>query len=58
VSHPYEEYEGTRLWAAIADEIEALEKNHDLTLSTAPEYVVGSLCRRLIQVGCAHAETP
>ena len=45
---PYEEYEGTALWQALDSAIRALEGNQDLVLTTAREYVIGFLCRRLV----------
>ena len=51
MSHPYENHEGTKLWAAIAAEIAELEKNQDVTLTTVPHYVIGALCQRLVEDG-------
>ena len=53
--HPYSEHEGTALWAAIDAEIAELEANRDLELTTAREYVIGSLCQRLVRSGLAMA---
>jgi hypothetical protein len=47
MTHPYKEHEGTALWNLIDQELAALEKNGDLELRTAREYVVGSLCDRV-----------
>ena len=47
MAHPYKEHEGTELWKVIDRELTALEKNGDLQLRTAREYVVGSLCDRV-----------
>lgn len=47
MTHPYQKYEGTALWDVIQREIEALIENRDLQLQTAPEYVIGSLCKAL-----------
>jgi hypothetical protein len=49
MKHPYTEFENTALWKAIDVGIAALEKNKDLQLSTAREYVVGSLCQKLVR---------
>jgi hypothetical protein len=47
MSHPYERFEGSPLWAAIEAEIHALAANGDLALTTAPAYVIGALCARI-----------
>jgi hypothetical protein len=47
MDHPYKEFEGTKVWRAIDSEIKALEKNGDLELTTARQYVIGSLCKCL-----------
>jgi hypothetical protein len=49
--HPYKEFEGSDLWRAIDSELRALEKNRDIELTTAGEYVIGSLCKRLVAGG-------
>ena len=51
MSHPYKEFEGSDLWRAIDSELKALEKNRHIELTTAREYVVGSLCKRLVAAG-------
>ena len=48
MKHPYFRYEGTPLWRAVDAEIAALEANGDLEVTTAREYVIGSLCKRLV----------
>jgi hypothetical protein len=45
--HPYTEFEQTRLWQAIDSVIIELERNQDVELSTAREYVIGYLCQQL-----------
>ena len=45
MDHPYEAYEGLELWRVIESAISELEENTDLTLTTAPEYVTGYLCK-------------
>ena len=47
MNHPYREHEGSALWASIDSELTALERNGDIELRTAREYVVGALCQRL-----------
>jgi hypothetical protein len=43
----YAEYRDTPLWRALASAITDLEANHEVTLATAPAYVIGYLCREL-----------
>ena len=49
MKHPYIKFENAALWKVIDAEITDLEKNKDLQLSTAREYVVGSLCQQLVR---------
>jgi len=51
MNHPYIQFENTKLWKAIDVEIEDLEKNNDLVLQTAREYVIGYLCKNLVEDG-------
>jgi hypothetical protein len=48
MEHPYTQFEATALWEALDAEIAELEDNGDLKLTTARQYVIGSLCQRLI----------
>jgi hypothetical protein len=43
----YEQYEGTPLWRALASAIADLEASGEVTLHTAPPYVIGYLCQEL-----------
>jgi len=45
--HPYTEYRDTPLWQALAGALAELEASKEITIATAPEYVVGYLCREL-----------
>lgn len=45
--HPYVEYENTPLWRAIEKALAEMEENHDLSLSTWHQYVVGFVCKQL-----------
>jgi hypothetical protein len=47
MKHPYAEYEQTPLWRAIDAAISELERNRDVELTTAREYVIGYLCQQL-----------
>ena len=57
MAHPYQEYEGTPLWSTLDKEIAALEKNGDLELTTARQYVIGWLCKSLNKAGLVTAAT-
>ena len=54
--HPYEMYEGTPLWSAIASAVSGLVENRDLEVTTAPQYVVGFLCQSLVRSGLVSPE--
>ena len=56
MSHPNTEFEGTPLWKTIEKEIKSLVENQDLQLTTAPEFVIGSLCKCLVKAGVAVRE--
>ncbi len=43
----YEEYEGTPLWRALAGALADLEASREVTVGTAPHYVLGYLCQEL-----------
>ena len=61
MAHPYQEFEGTRLWTALDAELHALERNQDVTLTTARWLVIGSLCKRLESEGlipCRQGDAP
>ncbi len=45
--HPYTDHEGGPLWKAVDRAIAHLEKNQDLTLTTARHYVIGYICQQL-----------
>lgn len=49
--HPYAEHEESPLWRGLDAAISELEGNGDLALTTAREYVLGLLCRRLVGDG-------
>ena len=45
--HPYTEYVDTRLWRAVAAALADLQASGEVRVETAPEYVIGFLCREL-----------
>ncbi len=46
-SHPYKEYEGTKLWKTIDKAIDDLVENQDLEETTPRSYIVGYLCKKI-----------
>jgi len=46
-THPYSEFENTKLWKIVDAAIDKLEKNGDLKLETQWVYVIGYLCKML-----------
>ena len=50
-NHPYKQYESLRIWRAASQEIDERVANRDVELTTAPEYVIGSLCKALDEAG-------
>jgi hypothetical protein len=46
-TRPFSEYRDTPLWRALADALTELESTREVTVATAPEYVIGYLCREL-----------
>jgi len=54
-SRPFAEYADTPLWHAVAAAVAELEATRQITLATAPDYVVGYLCQQLV---ARHAVLP
>jgi len=48
MTHPYVEFEGTPLWTVVEAAINDLLLNSDLVESTARAYIVGDLCRKIL----------
>lgn len=46
-SSPFDEYRDTPLWRAVEETIAELVATRELQVDTAPEYVIGYLCREL-----------
>lgn len=44
----FEEYRDTPLWAAIEATIAELTASREVSVNTAPDYVIGYLCQELI----------
>ena len=49
MEHPYKELESLVVWRTIDKAISDLEENQDLALKTPREYIVGYLCKSLIE---------
>ena len=54
--HPYTAYQDTHLWRAVASMVAELEANGEVRVETAPEYVIGYLCRELAVKGVVTRE--
>ena len=44
---PYSSYRDTAIWAAVARVLEDLRASGEVRVDTAPEYVIGYICREL-----------
>ena len=49
LNNPYLEFENTSVCAVLKKAINELEGNKDLKLTTPKEYVIGYLCKQLIE---------
>lgn len=47
-SRPFAEHRDTPLWSAVEATIAELAATRELSVNTAPEYVVGYLCGELV----------
>lgn len=47
-TRPYTEYRDTPLWHALELAITELQATHEISVATAPDYVIGYLCRELV----------
>ena len=46
-TQPFSEYRDTPLWSALSRALTELESSGEVKVATAPEYVIGYLCREL-----------
>jgi len=53
---PFAPYQNTRLWEAVEAMITELTSSGEITVNTAPDYVVGYLCRELVEKKLVVAE--
>lgn len=44
---PYDEYKDTVLWSAIEELVAELSATGEVAVNTAPQYVIGYICREL-----------
>jgi hypothetical protein len=56
MSHAFDQYRDTPLWRVVADAVAELEATREITVATAPEYVIGYICQRIV-AGHVAAET-
>lgn len=49
MTHPYERYENTELWKIIDQALDELVENQDIEEITKREYIVGYICKKLIE---------
>jgi hypothetical protein len=48
MSHSFDEYKDTPLWRVVAAAVAELESTQEIAVATAPDYVIGYLCRQLV----------
>lgn len=48
MQHPYKKYEQDKTWTIVNNLINDLVDNHDIELLTPIEYVVGHICKGLL----------
>ena len=48
MTHVFEDYKETPLWRVVAAAVAQLEATGEITVATAPDYVVGYLCQQLV----------
>lgn len=47
MEHAYAKYRDTPLWRTVASAINQLQRNGEIEVKTAPDYVIGYLCQQL-----------
>ena len=48
MAHSFDQYKETPLWRVVAAAVAELEATREITVSTAPDYVIGHLCQQLV----------
>jgi hypothetical protein len=51
VTRPFDEHRNSALWRALDQIVTELVASQEISINTAPEYVVGYLCRELTAKG-------
>jgi len=46
--HAFAEHRDTPLWAAVEEMVTELVASREVSVNTAPDYVIGYLCRELV----------
>jgi hypothetical protein len=46
-TRPFSEFQHTLLWRAVERAVADLQRTRELTVQTAPDYVIGYLCQEL-----------
>ncbi len=49
MEHPYKDFENSDLWNSLDKALVELEENQDVQITTAREYVVGYICKHLLE---------
>lgn len=49
MTHPYTKYENTEMWKRIEQLITELVDNHDIEEKTKRKYIVGYICKDLLE---------
>ena len=58
MQHPYKKYEQDKTWAIVNNLINDLLDNNDIELLTPIEYVVGYICKGLLDCNAPNRELP
>lgn len=45
---PFDDYRNTPLWSALQPALDELVASGEVAVNTAPEYVIGHVCRELV----------
>ena len=48
MAHAFDKYRDTPLWRVVAAAVAELEATREITVATAPEYVIGFICQQLV----------
>jgi hypothetical protein len=48
MTNAFEEYKDTPLWRVVSAAVVELEATREITISTAPDYVIGYLCQQIV----------